>query len=312
MIFCLSARRNKSLLSAIKRTTFIKRRNRASKKEFSPVEILPACRISSMALCQPFLTLLSWEHTNGHTRSNWHWFLSLLHYSLYKSLSLFHRIQSNGKVNGKKPMENDPSVKFIPDSICFLIELSLLSLVGAEKFPKDFCGDNISTKIRQKFNNALGQTRKVWTKLYTQFIYKKYKIYFFLRLYKRKRMPSFLRSQFLLLKKYPTNQNQQQKFQEHNEKSWPRKQRHPQKMLRRRVNQGEIRQRENLKWNFKVNLIHKVALVVKDCGLIPDPKNPYHNWTLLLMRLPKKWKGSSGSTLISNPHMMNLSMSIVV
>ena len=75
--------------------------------------------------------------------------------------SIFVRIQSNGKKNGKKPLENDPNINFIPEQICFLMEISLLSLVGAEKLDKDFCGDAVFGKIRTKFNNAMGSAKKV-------------------------------------------------------------------------------------------------------------------------------------------------------
>lgn len=71
------------------------------------------------------------------------------------------RIQSNGKINGKKPAEKDPNAKFIPDEICYLIEVSLLSLVGAEKLDKEFCGEKIASKLRTKFNNAIINTKKV-------------------------------------------------------------------------------------------------------------------------------------------------------
>ena len=41
------------------------------------------------------------------------------------------------------------------------MEVSLLSLVGAEKLDKEFCGDPVFAKIRTKFNNAMGNAKKV-------------------------------------------------------------------------------------------------------------------------------------------------------
>lgn len=79
----------------------------------------------------------------------------------YFYIIFFPRLQSNGKKNGKKPAELDPNIKFIPDEICFMMEISLLSLVGAEKLDKEFCGEQIFSKIRTKFNNALGTAKKV-------------------------------------------------------------------------------------------------------------------------------------------------------
>lgn len=101
--------------------------------------------------------------TNGHTRSKYFFsfFNILILYFYYYIIFFFYRIQSNGKKNGKKPSEQDPTVKFIPDEICFLMEVSLLSLVGAEKLDKEFCGDHVFSKIRTKFNNALGNAKKV-------------------------------------------------------------------------------------------------------------------------------------------------------
>ena len=67
---------------------------------------------------------------------------------------------TNGKKNGKKPFEVDPNAEFIPEDICFLMEICLLSLVGSEKLDKQFCGEAIFSRIRTKFNNAIGN-RKV-------------------------------------------------------------------------------------------------------------------------------------------------------
>lgn len=75
-------------------------------------------------------------------------------------LTFFNRLQSNGKKNWKKS-ESEPTMQFIPDEICFLIEISLLSLVGAEKLSKEFCGENVFSRIRTKFNNAIGNAKKV-------------------------------------------------------------------------------------------------------------------------------------------------------
>ena len=41
------------------------------------------------------------------------------------------------------------------------MEISLLSLVGAEKLAKEFCGEQVFSKIRTKFNNAIGSAKKV-------------------------------------------------------------------------------------------------------------------------------------------------------
>lgn len=61
---------------------------------------------------------------------------------------------ANGKKNGKNT-DVDPNIEFIPEEICFLMEISLLSLVGSEKFEKQFCGEAIFSRIRTKFNNAI-------------------------------------------------------------------------------------------------------------------------------------------------------------
>ena len=41
-----------------------------------------------------------------------------------------------------------------------MFETALLTLVGAEKIPHDFTGDNIFKKIRNKFNNAISNEKK--------------------------------------------------------------------------------------------------------------------------------------------------------
>ena len=72
----------------------------------------------------------------------------------------YKRILSNGRAN-KKRNDQDPGHPFIPQEICSMMEISLLSLVGAEKLDKQFCGEDIFGRIRKKFNNAIGNAKKV-------------------------------------------------------------------------------------------------------------------------------------------------------
>ena len=58
------------------------------------------------------------------------------------------------------------------------MEISLLSLVCAEKLDKEFCGDAIFAKIRTKFNNAIGNAKKV-IKVIKNVIHLKKNIYYY-------------------------------------------------------------------------------------------------------------------------------------
>lgn len=57
---------------------------------------------------------------------------------------------------GQKP-EHGP---FLPFEIHRLYETSLSNLVGCEKLPPEYCGEEVFKKIRLKFNNAIFSMRK--------------------------------------------------------------------------------------------------------------------------------------------------------
>ena len=59
-----------------------------------------------------------------------------------------------------KTEASDPTLSFIPYELHYMFETALLTLVGAEKIPHDFTGDNIFKKIRNKFNNAISNEKK--------------------------------------------------------------------------------------------------------------------------------------------------------
>ena len=55
--------------------------------------------------------------------------------------------------------QSGSSGPFIPCELRDLFETALLTLAGSEKIPKEFCGDEVFKKIRQKFNNAIGHNK---------------------------------------------------------------------------------------------------------------------------------------------------------
>lgn len=48
---------------------------------------------------------------------------------------------------------------FIPDELHYFYESALLTLAGAEKIPREFTGEEVFKKVRQKFNNAIGHVK---------------------------------------------------------------------------------------------------------------------------------------------------------